>query len=74
MRISALRRVGENPSRGLEPVDAGQRAIHHNDLRLQLLRQPDCFFSIAGLARHRYINFVFQNAAKSTPHQRVIVH
>src|SRR5208282_3994479 len=63
----------DNFSRGLKAVGAGERAIHHHDLRAQLLREPDGFLSVSGLADDPHIGFIFQHAPKAAPDEAVVI-
>jgi hypothetical protein len=63
----------ENFSCSDEAAHPGERTIHYDDARLQLLHLFHRFCAIATFSDDVDVGLIFENAAKSATHQGVII-
>src|SRR5215472_3151608 len=71
---SRIWRAFDNLASRVEAVHARQGAVHHDNLRVELLCQPDRLFTVASFADDFHVGFIFQHAAEATPYQTVVIH
>jgi hypothetical protein len=67
-------RVRHDRSRRVDTVCDRHRAIHDDNLRLELPRKGDRLRAVAGLPDHLDRRIVVQHAAEAAPDQRMVVH
>src|SRR5436853_6538455 len=67
------RRLLKNAPGGNESIDARQGTVHHNQTRLQFLRQTNRLFAVTSLPNDDNVRGVLEDAPKSPAYQAVIV-
>ena len=63
----------EDPPRRDQSARTGHGAVHHDDTRLELRRQPDRLLAVARLADDDDQRIVLEEAPEAAPYQAVIV-
>ena len=59
--------------RRVQPVHLRHGHVHDDDVGFELLDERDALEAVAGLADHRDVGVVFEDAPEPLPHQRVVV-
>src|ERR1700685_3447224 len=63
----------ENAPGRVQSTHARKSAVHHDQLRAQLLRQLNCLSTVAGFPDYRDVACVLEDAPEAAAHQAVVI-